>query len=90
MLSAKLRSQYEPPMNQTSTVYCKAEIKQRHKMTELHNHKKQSLSAKKEPLSMQSVHKETVTLQKLMHRESKKTWKSRDPRTRRQHTQIYS
>jgi hypothetical protein len=41
-------------------------------MTELHNHKKQSLSAKKEPLSMQSVHEETVTLQKLMLCDSKK------------------
>jgi hypothetical protein len=39
-------------------------------MTE--RHKKQSLSAKKEPLS---VHEETATLQKHMHSESKKTLK---------------
>ncbi len=41
-------------------------------MTERHNHKKQSLSAKKETLSMQSVHEEPVTPQKHMHSESKK------------------
>jgi hypothetical protein len=60
----------------------------RHRMTERHNHKKQSLSTKKEPLRMQSVHEETVTLQKHMHFESKNPWKSRDLRTRKQNVQI--
>lgn len=68
----------------------KAEIKQRHRMTERHNHKKQTTKRQKKLLSLQSVHEETVTLQKHMHYESKKPWKSRDPRTRKQNMRIYS